>query len=329
MITVMLVALAAVNAIFITWATALDARHSLALARALGATPREVSAGLSAAQVLPALAGAVLGIPGGIGLYMAVVPDEAPIPPLSWLLAVVAGTVLVVAVLTTIPSPPRRTAPRCPDPASRTCLMPKEPNVDPVTPFVGVTTASGQTGRYLVREFARRGMRGGAWCAARAADAAREAGASRRRRPTSPTGIHGGRARGLDLLVFIAPPFDGREDAHAADALAVAGGQGVGHFVYYSVLHPSFRGVPHHRRKLDVETQVKDSDLRWTIIQPTMYQQTFLGLVRQATDGVLRLPYSPAARFHLVDLQDGVPTARSATKPASLSTFSACETRDG
>ena len=103
-ITVMLVALAAVNAIFITWATALDARYSLALARALGATPREVSAGLSAAQVLPAFAGAVLGIPLGIGLYMAVVPDEAPIPPLWWLLAVVAGTVLVVAVLTIIPA---------------------------------------------------------------------------------------------------------------------------------------------------------------------------------------------------------------------------------
>jgi putative ABC transport system permease protein len=103
-ITVMLVALATVNAIFITWATALDARHSLALARALGATPRQVSAGLSAAQVLPAFTGAVLGIPGGLGLYMAVVPDEAPIPPLSWLLAVVAGTVLVVAVLTTIPA---------------------------------------------------------------------------------------------------------------------------------------------------------------------------------------------------------------------------------
>ena len=38
--TVMLATLAAVNAIFITWATALDARHSSALARALGATPR-------------------------------------------------------------------------------------------------------------------------------------------------------------------------------------------------------------------------------------------------------------------------------------------------
>jgi putative ABC transport system permease protein len=103
-ITIMLVALAAVNAIFITWATALDARHSSALARALGATPRDVSVGLSAAQVLPALAGAVLGIPAGLGLYLAVDPDEAPIPPLWGLLAVVAGTVLVVAALTTIPA---------------------------------------------------------------------------------------------------------------------------------------------------------------------------------------------------------------------------------
>src|SRR5262245_11581707 len=64
LITITLVALAAVNAIFITWATALDARHSSALARALGATPQQVSAGLSAAQVLPALAGAALGVPG-------------------------------------------------------------------------------------------------------------------------------------------------------------------------------------------------------------------------------------------------------------------------
>ena len=54
--------------------------------------------------MLPAFAGAALGIPLGIGLYMAVVPDEAPIPPLWWLLAVVAGTVLVVAVLTIIPA---------------------------------------------------------------------------------------------------------------------------------------------------------------------------------------------------------------------------------
>ena len=74
-ITITLVALAAVNAIFVAWATALDARRASALARALGATPQQVSAGLSAAQVLPALAGAILGIPGGLALLAAVDPD--------------------------------------------------------------------------------------------------------------------------------------------------------------------------------------------------------------------------------------------------------------
>jgi ABC-type lipoprotein release transport system permease subunit len=104
LITITLVTLAAVNAIFITWATALDARRSSALARALGATPAQVSAGLSAAQVLPALAGAALGIPGGIALFAAVSDTDTIAPPLWQLLAVVPGTVLVVAALTAIPA---------------------------------------------------------------------------------------------------------------------------------------------------------------------------------------------------------------------------------
>ena len=103
-ITLTLVALAAVNAIFITWATALDSKRASALARALGATPQQVSAGLSAAQVLPALAGAILGIPGGLALLAAVDPDSTTMPPLWQLLAVVPGTVLVVAGLTALPA---------------------------------------------------------------------------------------------------------------------------------------------------------------------------------------------------------------------------------
>jgi hypothetical protein len=51
--TVVLLGLAAVNAIVVTWVTVLDNRHTSALARALGATPGEVSAALAAAQVLP------------------------------------------------------------------------------------------------------------------------------------------------------------------------------------------------------------------------------------------------------------------------------------
>jgi ABC-type lipoprotein release transport system permease subunit len=103
-ITVILVALAAINALFITWATVLDARHSSALARALGATPSQVGAGLSAAQILPALVGASLGIPGGLALFSTLSNDEAATPPSWQLAAVVVLTVVLVAVLTTIPA---------------------------------------------------------------------------------------------------------------------------------------------------------------------------------------------------------------------------------
>jgi putative ABC transport system permease protein len=103
-LTITLVALAVVNAIFITWATALDAKHASALERALGATPQQVTAALAAAQLLPALVGAILGIPGGFALIAVADPDGAPTPPLWQLLAVVPGTVLVLAALVAIPA---------------------------------------------------------------------------------------------------------------------------------------------------------------------------------------------------------------------------------
>ncbi len=104
-LSVMLVVLAAVNAIFITWATVIDARRSSALARALGATPQQVGAGLAAAQLLFTIPGSVGGIPLGIGLFAAANrAGLVTIPPILWLLAVVIGTLLVVLGLTAIPA---------------------------------------------------------------------------------------------------------------------------------------------------------------------------------------------------------------------------------
>jgi ABC-type lipoprotein release transport system permease subunit len=110
-VMVILLCLAAVNAIFITWATVLDNRHSSALARALGATPRQVGTALAAAQVLPALVGAILGVfPGGFALFHAITAitggdsDRATLPSLWQLLALVLATVLVVAALTAVPA---------------------------------------------------------------------------------------------------------------------------------------------------------------------------------------------------------------------------------
>jgi ABC-type antimicrobial peptide transport system permease subunit len=109
-VMVMVLALAAVNAIFLTWATVLDNRHHAALSRALGATPRQVSSGLAAAQVLPALVGAILGVfPGSVALFAAInaandSDNDATLPPLWQLLAVVLATVLAVTALTAVPA---------------------------------------------------------------------------------------------------------------------------------------------------------------------------------------------------------------------------------
>ena len=104
-VAIMLAALAAVNAVFITQATVQDSRHAAAVIRALGATPDQVVAGLSVAQVIPALIGAVLGIPAGFGLFeVASQGGGASQPPAWWLVAVVVGTVIVVAVLAAIPA---------------------------------------------------------------------------------------------------------------------------------------------------------------------------------------------------------------------------------
>jgi putative ABC transport system permease protein len=100
-LVVMLLTLAAVNAVFITWTTALDTRHAAALTHALGATPGQIGLGLSLAQVLPALLGALLGIPGGLALVAALGGTASDVA--AWqLLAVVPGTGVAVALLSTI-----------------------------------------------------------------------------------------------------------------------------------------------------------------------------------------------------------------------------------
>jgi putative ABC transport system permease protein len=104
-LTVVLLTLAAINAIFTAWATVLDTRHMSALMRALGASPQQVSAGVSVAQALPALPGAIVGIPAGIALFaVANSGGVTTVPPTSWLLAAVLGTLLVLAGLTAIPA---------------------------------------------------------------------------------------------------------------------------------------------------------------------------------------------------------------------------------
>jgi len=104
-LTIALVTLAALTAIFTASATVLDARRASAVTLALGATPQQLRAGLAMTQVIPALPGAILGLPLGIGLYkVAARHGVSGLPPVLWLVAAVLGTVVVVAELTSVPA---------------------------------------------------------------------------------------------------------------------------------------------------------------------------------------------------------------------------------
>jgi putative ABC transport system permease protein len=104
-VSVVLALLAAINVLFITWSTAIDARHQLTIARALGATPGQISAGLTAAQLIPAIPGAALGIPAGIALVAALTDGHhITAPPTASLAAVVLATLLALATLSAIPA---------------------------------------------------------------------------------------------------------------------------------------------------------------------------------------------------------------------------------
>jgi hypothetical protein len=104
-LTVVLVALTVLNAAVAAWATVLDGRRAFALARALGAAPSQVSAGIVAAQVIPAVPGALLGIPLGLGLFAAASQGGSlAVPPVWWLAAATVGTLAFMALLASIPA---------------------------------------------------------------------------------------------------------------------------------------------------------------------------------------------------------------------------------
>jgi putative ABC transport system permease protein len=102
--TVAGVVLALVNAILVTWATVQDTRHACAIERALGASPYQVGLALVVAQLLPALPGAVLGVPVGAGLYVAVGRHSSTLPSAPAVVAVLLVMLIVVALLTAIPA---------------------------------------------------------------------------------------------------------------------------------------------------------------------------------------------------------------------------------
>ena len=93
------------NAVVITWATSVDSRQPLGVARALGATTRQLSAGLSTALLIPALPGVIAGIP--LGLLLVKATDHGSsftAPSALWLAAAFLGVLAALGALSLIPA---------------------------------------------------------------------------------------------------------------------------------------------------------------------------------------------------------------------------------
>jgi putative ABC transport system permease protein len=105
--TIALIILAAVNALLIAWVTAVDTAATNALARALGATPRQVGMAVALAQSVPAVLAAVIGVPFGLAVYLAAVAtggEDAASSPGPFLVVAAPAILLLTVALTLVPT---------------------------------------------------------------------------------------------------------------------------------------------------------------------------------------------------------------------------------
>jgi uncharacterized protein YbjT (DUF2867 family) len=169
-----------------------------------------------------------------------------------------------------------------------------------------VAAANGRTGKAVLRAMVRRGslvralVRRGDQAAVLLALGAQQYAVGDLREPAT----LGPAVAGCETAIYIGPPMhpDERQMAIALYQAAIAAG--CTHFVYYSVLHPVCRDIRHHRLKLEVEEQIVNGPLPFTILQPARYMQHLEPLLGQVRDGVHAMPFDVDVRFNVVDLED-------------------------
>ncbi|MHB0989309.1 MAG: SDR family oxidoreductase [Bellilinea sp.] len=117
---------------------------------------------------------------------------------------------------------------------------------------------------------------------------------------------------GMRAAYHICPNMSPNEVSIGQNAIAAAREAGLEHFVYHSVLHPQVQEMAHHWNKLLVEALLFKSELNYTILQPASYMQNISGYwSKMLTAGEYAVPYSVAARFSMVDLDDVAQAAAS------------------
>ncbi len=109
--------------------------------------------------------------------------------------------------------------------------------------------------------------------------------------------------QGVTSIFHVGPACHPREREMGFAMIDAARAQGVGHFVFSSVLHAIVTDLVQHEIKRDIEEYLIASGLEFTILQPTNYMLP-LKLQPAFADGVFRLSWSLDRRQSMIDLGD-------------------------
>lgn len=110
---------------------------------------------------------------------------------------------------------------------------------------------------------------------------------------------------GISAIYHICPNVHPQEVEIGQLIIDAAKQAGVEHFAYHSVLYPQIEAMPHHWLKMRVEELIIQSELPFTILQPTAYMQNVQAYWKQVTeDGMYAVPYPSDVPMSLVDLKD-------------------------
>ena len=79
----------------------------------------------------------------------------------------------------------------------------------------------------------------------------------------------------------------------------------VDHFCFLSAYHSQMQSLGHHWQKLLVEEYLIGSDLKYTVVQPSMFMQNIrVEWPSIVNDGIYSRPYSPKSLMNVIDTDD-------------------------
>lgn len=110
---------------------------------------------------------------------------------------------------------------------------------------------------------------------------------------------------GTTSLLYVPTAMRADEAEIGKRVVGAAKAANISHIVYISCFHSQISALAHHRHKLMVEEAIVESDLTYTILQPSMFMQNLAFIWGDIQEnGVMRWPWDPASYFNLVDTGD-------------------------